>query len=282
MLGKSSLQGELFRPDNLYREHVGEDSFYAFLAEAGPRLFRDEDYAGLYKDIGRPSVPPSRLCVALILQTRDAVSDEEAIERTAFDLRWKVALQIGMEEKLCSKSTLQLFRAKLILHDEYQRLFERSVEECRRAGLIRRKKLEVAIDTTPIFGRGAVKDTFNLVSDQIRRVVDEAVQLKVYNREELVERYGLGRHFEKSFKGHRFAKKAKDKRDAWNEDPEMKLEVAAAKIIIRAEALADAGAYKAAGGALVKVVRGRKYKETKTRQKAEELLEEVIKQLRRG
>ncbi len=62
----------------------------------------------------------------------------------------------------------------------------------------------------------------------------------------------------------------------------MKLEVAAAKIIIRAEALADAGAFKAAGGALVKVVRGRKYKETKTRRKAEELLEEVMRQLRRG
>ncbi len=99
---------------------------------------------------------------------------------------------------------------------------------------------------------------------------------------DMVTALGALAEFEKRFKGHKFAKKAKDKRDAWNDDPEMKLEVAAAKIIIRAEALADAGAYKAAGGALVKVVRGRKYKETKTRQKAEELLEEVMKQLRRG
>ncbi len=88
--------------------------------------------------------------------------------------------------------------------------------------------------------------------------------------------------FENSFKGHKFAKKAKDKKNAWNKDPEMKLEVAAAKIIIKAEALVDAGAYRAAGGALAKVVKGRKYRETKTRQKAAELLEEVMRQLRRG
>ncbi len=88
--------------------------------------------------------------------------------------------------------------------------------------------------------------------------------------------------FENSFKGHKFAKKAKDKKDAWDEDPEMKLEVAAAKIIIKAEALVDAGAYRAAGGALAKVVKGRKYRETKTRQQAEALLKKVMRQLRRG
>lgn len=88
--------------------------------------------------------------------------------------------------------------------------------------------------------------------------------------------------FETSFKGHKFATKAKDKRTAWNKDPEMKLEIAAAKIVIKAEALMDAGAYRAAGGVLVKVSKGKKYKDTKTRRKAEELVEEVLKQLRRG
>ncbi len=120
-----------------------------------------------------------------------------------------------------------------------------------------------------------------------KRVVDYAKGLlkkagKSAAQGDMVTALGALDVFESSFKGHKFAKKAKDKRDAWNKDPEMKLEVAAAKIIIRAEALADAGAYKAAGGALVKVVRGKKYKETRTRQLAEELLEEVMKQLRRG
>ncbi len=201
MLGRQSPQDELFRPDHLYRDHVGQESFYGFLAGARRSLFRDEDFAGLYRtDKGRPSVPPSQLCVALLLQSRDGVSDEEAIQRTAYDLRWKVALGLNLDEKLCAKSTLQLFRSKLILHDAYQQLFQASIDACRKSGLLKRKKLEIALDTTPIFGRGAVKDTFNLLSDQIRKVVHEIVALKSYDQETLVAEHGIGRHFGSSFK----------------------------------------------------------------------------------
>ena len=203
LLGRQSPQDELFRPDHLYRDHVGQSSFYGFLASSRRDLFCDDDFAGLYRtDHGRPSVPPSQLCVALLLQTRDGVSDEEAIQRTAYDLRWKVALGLELDEKLCAKSTLQLFRSKLILHEAYQRLFQASIDACRKSGLLKRKKLEVALDTTPIFGRGAVKDTFNLVSDQIRMVVQEIVALKGCELEAVVTEHGLGRHFGSSFKSH--------------------------------------------------------------------------------
>lgn len=202
MLGRRSPQGELFRADHLLLEHVGPESFYGFMAREGRGLFRDEDFAGLYReDFGRPGVPPSQLCVLLVLQTLDGVSDEEAIERTAYDLRWKVALGLDLEAKLCAKSTLQLFRAKLVLHERYGALFEKSVQTCRKAGLLKRRKLEVAIDTTPVLGRGAVKDTFNLVSDQIRVVIQEVCALKGWEQEALVAQHGLGRHFGSSFKG---------------------------------------------------------------------------------
>lgn len=202
MLGRRSPQGELFRPDHLHLKHVGEQSFYGMLARMGRQLFKDEDFAGLYRpDFGRPSVPPSQLCVLLLLQTHDGVSDEEAIERTAFDLRWKVALGLELEDKLCAKSTLQLFRAKLVIHERFGELFEKSIEACRQAGLLKRRKLEVAIDTTAILGRGAVKDTFNLISDQIRTVVQVVCELKGLEEAAVVSEHGLGRHFGSSFKG---------------------------------------------------------------------------------
>lgn len=203
MLGRHSPQGELFRPDSLYLEHVGRDSFYGFLATTRHQLFRDSDFAGLYrKDLGRPSVPPSQLCIALLLQAREGVSDEEAIQCTAFDLRWKVALGLEVDEKLCAKSTLQLFRAKLIVHEKFQDVFQKSIQACQKAGLMRRKKLEIALDSTPVFGRGAVKDTFNLISDQVRTVVRAVVALKGYDLGDLVAEQGLGRHFGSSLKSH--------------------------------------------------------------------------------
>jgi transposase len=202
MLGRRAAQRGLFGADHLCRDHVGSESFYGTLSRLGPQLFTDEAFAGLYREEhGRPSVPPAQLCVALLLQTYDGVSDEEAIERTAYDLRWKVALGLELREKLCAKSTLQLFRAKLVVHEQYGQIFEASVTACRRAGLLKRRKLDVAIDTTPVLGRGAVKDTYNLVSDQIRTVVDEACALKAWDRARVIEEQGLSRHFGASLKG---------------------------------------------------------------------------------
>ena len=202
MLGRRSPQGGLFRPDHTLREHVGERSFYGLLAKHGAEWFRDEDFAALYREeFGRPSVPPSQLCIALLLQTHEGVSDEEAIARSAYDVRWKVALGLELEEKLCAKSTLQLFRAKLVLHEAYGQLFEQSVAVCRKAGLLRRPRLEAAIDTTPVLGRGAVKDTYNLVSDGVRQVAEAACALKGWAREGVVAEHGLSRHFAESFKG---------------------------------------------------------------------------------
>src|SRR5215210_2283402 len=130
------------------------------------KLFRDEDFAALYVlDNGRPSVPPSLLATALVLQTYADVSDEEAKQRADYDLRWKVALGVGLEERPFAKSTLQEFRAQLIVHQEQAAIFRRSLEVAKRWGKFTRRdgearKLKVALDTTNILGRGAVKDTY--------------------------------------------------------------------------------------------------------------------------
>jgi transposase len=182
-------------------DHVGEDSLYARLAELRTEFFKDEDFAALYRERGRPSVPPSQLCVLMLLQFWHDVSDKEAIDRSAYDLRWKVALGLRPDSKLCAKSTLQKFRAQLILHEAYGEILDKSVQACRKAGLLRKAKLEVAIDTTPILGRGAVKDTFNLVADQIRRVVCEVADLTEQDAESLGSERGLGCYFAASFKG---------------------------------------------------------------------------------
>ena len=191
MLGRRESQGNFFRPDHAFRDHVGEETFYGLLARHGAEWFRDADFVALYReDFGRPSVPPSQLAVALLLQAHDSVSDGEAISRSAYDLRWKVALGLELGEKLCAKSTLQRFRAQLVLHEATGQIFERGIEACRAAGLLKRPTLSAAIDTTPVLGRGAMRDTYNLVSDGIRQVVDAACQLKSWERDEIVEAEG--------------------------------------------------------------------------------------------
>ena len=80
---------------------IGKDTFYGFLAMNRRRLFKDDTFAVCYHEShGRPSVAPSLLAVALLLQAHDCVSDAEATRRARFDLRWKVALGLAIDENL--------------------------------------------------------------------------------------------------------------------------------------------------------------------------------------
>ena len=125
MLGERSDQRGLWEADRLYLDHVGRESFYGLLASMRGRLFRDADFAEFYcPDNGRDSVPPSLLATVLLLQSHDKVSDAEAKARADFDLRWKVALGIEAEDRPFAKSTLQVFRAQLILHGKVREVFE--------------------------------------------------------------------------------------------------------------------------------------------------------------
>ena len=172
MLGKRSDQKGLWEADRLYLDYVGKDSFYGLLASLRGQLFSDDDFAEIYcPDNGRDSVPPSLLATALLLQTYDKVSDAEAKARADFDIRWKVALGIEIEDRPFAKSTLQMFRAQLILHDKVREVFEGSLRLARQSGYLKKRGMRVALDTTYILGRGAVKDTYNLLADGHRQTV---------------------------------------------------------------------------------------------------------------
>jgi len=202
MLGKRPAQQGPGDADTLYLDFIGRDSFYGFLASQRGRLFRDEDFADLYcPDNGRGSVPPSLLAVALLLQTHDRVSDEEATDRANFDLRWKVALGIGLDRRPFAKSTLQLFRAHLILHDKVRAVFKKSLDIARETGYLKNRKIKVALDTTFILGAGAVKDTYNLLADGIVQLVRVLAELASATPETWAGNNGLDRYFAPSIKG---------------------------------------------------------------------------------
>ena len=199
MLGKQSDPGGGEHP---YLDHVGRDSFYGFLASHRGDLFHDDDFTDLYcSDNGRPSVPPSLLATALLLQAHDGASDEEAKARADFDLRWKVALGVGLEERPFAKSTLQLFRARLILHERMQAVFRKSLDFARRTGYFQYRKIRVVLDTSYILGRGAVKDTYNLLADGIRKLAGALADQTHSSPEEWAREHGLGRYFGSSLKG---------------------------------------------------------------------------------
>ena len=202
MLGKRSDQKGLWEADRLYLDYVGKDTFYGLLASLRGQLFSDDDFAEIYcPDNGRDSVPPSLLATALLLQTYDKVSDAEAKARADFDIRWKVALGIEIEDRPFAKSTLQMFRAQLILHDKVREVFEGSLRLARQSGYLKKRGMRVALDTTYILGRGAVKDTYNLLADGIVKLLRVLAAVANIAVGEWAEGQGYERYFGSSIKG---------------------------------------------------------------------------------
>lgn len=196
---REDRQGRLFAVGDQYLDQVGRDTFYGLLATEGDRLFPDRMFEELYhSDNGRPCTSPGLLAKMLLLQTQDGCSDQEAIDRAHFDLRWKTALNLELDAKPCAKSTFQEFRARLHLNEAAEKLLARTLEEAARIGLLKPKKIKVAIDTTPVLGRGAVKDTYNLIADGVRKLAGALAQLDEQSLQQWAARWDLGRYWEAS------------------------------------------------------------------------------------
>ena len=129
------------------------------------------------------------------------MSDAEANARADFDLRWKVALGIEVEDRPFAKSTLQVFRAQLILHDKVREVFEGSLRFARESGYLKRRSMKVALDTTNILGRGAVKDTYNLLADGTVNLLRVLTQIEGINAGDRAKGQGYHQYLGSSIKG---------------------------------------------------------------------------------
>src|ERR1700690_3845973 len=140
-----------------------EGSFFALLAEHGNRIVRDEDFAECYSErMGRPSIPPSLLAKVLLLQYRCGLSDEQAMEAVAWDLRWKVALGLPVDHRGWHPTSLTRYRARLLLHGKERLALENSLRLAEELGMLD-APAEQIVDSTPMLGAAATQDTVRLV-----------------------------------------------------------------------------------------------------------------------
>ena len=94
-----------------------------------------------------------------------------------------------------------MFRAQLILHDKVREVFESSLRLARQSGYLKKRGMRVALDTTYILGRGAVKDTYNLLADGIVKLLRVLAAVANIAVGEWAEAQGYERYFGSSIKG---------------------------------------------------------------------------------
>jgi hypothetical protein len=182
MLGRVNPQGSLLNPGQLLGHLVTKGSFYDKLARCGHELISDDDFAHLYAPSrGRPSIPPSIMMRGLLLATKDKTSDRESARRSRVDMDWKHALGIDSDHPGIGATTFSVFRARIVLHDADQALFRKTVKKAVDKGLFPKEVLAL-IDSSPVLGAGAVKDTYGLLQAAMRKVVDKAKENGLSNK----------------------------------------------------------------------------------------------------
>jgi hypothetical protein len=166
-LGLSPTEEDIFRSSTDFCRHrVQAGSIYGLLHREGHRLFADETFADLYRDIGRASVPPRIVAVVMVLQRLEGLSDREAVDRFTFDLRWKYAAGgLDFDHPGFVHTVLVDMRARLRKSTRPNRIFETTLEVARKAGLVGHTRV---LDSTPLYDAVATQDTVTLVRSAIR------------------------------------------------------------------------------------------------------------------
>jgi hypothetical protein len=147
-----------------------ERSIYRLLHTHRERLFPDALFADLFQATGRRSVPPSILAVVMVLQRLEGLSDREAADRFAFDVRWRYAAGVGDpvagEETTSFASTVLVdLRARLRASKDPDRIFRVTTELAREVGLVGVRRV---LDSAPLLDAVATQDTVTLVRSAIR------------------------------------------------------------------------------------------------------------------
>ena len=163
---------------------LSEGSVYRFLARERSRLFPPELFADLFESTGRRSVPPSILAVVMVLQRLEGLSDREAADRFAFDVRWRYAAGVadavaGEETASFAHTVLVDLRARLRRSQDPDRVFRVTCQLARQVGLVGVKRV---LDSAPLEDAVTTQDTVTMLRGAIRgllRACPPALKTKV-------------------------------------------------------------------------------------------------------
>lgn len=176
-LGRAPEQADLWRSSVKYCEgKLSPTSIFGLLHRECHRLFADDAFADLFQDIGRRSVPPRIVAVVMVLQRLEGLSDREAVDRFAFDVRWKYAAGgLDLEYPSFVHTVLVDMRARLRGSKDPDRIFNAVLDVAKQAGMVGRRRV---LDSTPLYDAVATQDTVTMIRSAIRgllRVATEAL-----------------------------------------------------------------------------------------------------------
>ena len=170
-LGRWDGQARFDDAGMLLGEQLRLGSVYRLLAEQGGALFGDDYFADVFtvSRLGRPTVAARTVATVMLLQAYEGLSDGEAVDRLAFDLRWKAAAGLPVGSGSFHPTVLVGMRNRLRRSGRPRRLFEDVTVVARQAGLLTGRRR--VVDSTPLYDAVATQDTVTQLRAAIRKLL---------------------------------------------------------------------------------------------------------------
>jgi IS5 family transposase len=170
-----------------------ERGMFAFLAAHRGEVFPDADWADLFADFGRPSEPATRMAAIMTLQALHGFSDRETAEAVRFDLRWKLAAGLALDDPGIHPTSLVVWRRRVAGSARPYRVNEAVRKVVGATGILAGRRRRV-VDSTILADAVATQDTVTQLIAAMRRVMRQVPgAAEVIARECSGFDYGKGR-----------------------------------------------------------------------------------------
>ena len=107
----------------------------------------------------------------MVLPRVEGLSDREAVDRFAFDMRWKYAAGVNLDYPSFVHTVLVNMRARLRASKSPDRIFKAALAMAKDAGLVGRKRV---LDSTALYDAVATQDTVTMIRSAIRSLLSSA------------------------------------------------------------------------------------------------------------
>lgn len=205
MQGEERIDRQLLDAAGLAGHLVPPGGMFAFLAAHRGEVFPDGEFADLFPSTtGRPSIPATVMAAVMALQTLHDYSDRETAEAVRFDVRWKVACGLAIDDEGFDPSTLVYWRRRLAGSRRPHRINDAVRKVIEQTAVVKGRRR--AVDSTILADAVATQDTITQLISAIRRVARQVP--------------GAAEQIAAVCTGHDYSSPAKPKID-WD-DPEAK------------------------------------------------------------
>ncbi len=168
MMGKRDQQMSF--ADIWIENMIPKDSYWAGLRTWAEENLNEEDFAPLFSQYGRPSVPPIYTFLATLIQLEKGYSDAELEGESRFDDRVKYAITAPRNFTGIDAVTLHDHRKRFFESEIGLKIFARTIENAKQAGIFSKENLHV-VDSFMVFGAAAKQDTYTLIYQGIKMVL---------------------------------------------------------------------------------------------------------------